>query len=153
MGNIPANYLLLGGTSFLFVIVVMLGGAWWLIHDTPHNNRKLSWHQLVKNSFNLSLIDEKGRSWMIDILYNENITYPRYLIKGERRLHLQLPVGFKFSEFIVFVGSLEDVGEPFSSLVNGIIQESVLSSLHFTRQDLSLYHEFKRHLLIKALKH
>lgn len=150
MPSIPTDWLVLGGSMVVAVIVMGLMGLWW-IRDEPMKSQKLSWHQVLANSFHISLIDDKSQHWTLDIFYNENITSPNYVIKGERKLYIQLPINTSFRDYIDLISHLEGVHDNFISLTSGIIEETKLKRLYFSKQDLSLYREFKRNLLLKVL--
>lgn len=139
--------------AIIIISVVMVCVIWWLIHDESPTTHKFSWHQLVKNSFHASLIDEEGVTWMIDIYYNESIDAPLYTVKGESKLIIQVPKGYGVKRYLAYIRTLEDLPVNFKCLINGIFEEGTLSRLRFTKSDLSLYREFKRHLLLKAFKY
>lgn len=151
MGNHSADIILLGG---IVLIVVVIGGAiaWWLIHDQPVGRNRFSWHQLTKDNFNITYIDELGKTWVMDIHYNDNIELPSCKIKGERSLRIQLPVGFTRHEFIKYANELTGIPINFSLIVKGVVSEKELHELNFGHDDITTYRDFKRHLLLKALK-
>lgn len=151
MGSSSPSFMVF--VTVIVIVLAMVGVGWYWFHDLPAKSQKFSWHQLVRNSFNLTLIDDDYKTWVIDIFYNEDVTDPIYTVKGERKLLIQLPVGFEFKDFVELTKDLTDLNDNFSLLMDGVTQEKALRGLQFTRQDLSLYQEFKRHLLVKALKH
>lgn len=151
MKSVSINYVAVFIVT-LIVLGVLLSLAFWLFYDNPPDKRKLNWHQILKNNFHLSLIDEHRKTWSIDIFYNEAIIVPEYSLKGNTRLQLKLPIGLKYNDFIIFIKELEEPDNVLKHMLQGIINETELTELHFTRQDLSMYKEFKRHLLLKALK-
>lgn len=146
----PIDWLMLGGTM-LTVLAVIGGGGWWWVRDVPAASHKLSWHQVMVNRFHLSLIDDRSRHWILDILYNEDIDSPSYFVKGERHLFIQLPANASFRDYVRLIRHLEGVHENFVSLTRGVVEESNLKRLSLTKEDLSLYREFKRNLLLRVL--
>ncbi|AEV89745.1 hypothetical protein OBP_308 [Pseudomonas phage OBP] len=151
MSNHSADFILLGG---IVLIVVAIGStlAWWMIHDQPVGSQRFSWHQLTKNNFNVTLIDELGKTWIMDIHYNNNIEAPSCTMKGDRGLRIQLPVGYSRSEFIIFAKEISGIADCFALLVKGVVSEKELHKLNFGHDDIATYRDFKRHLLLKALK-
>jgi hypothetical protein len=141
---------MLAATVFL-VLAILAGGGWWWVRDIPAAARKLSWHQVLINRFHLSLLDDRNRYWTLDILYNENIDSPTYAVKGTRHLSIQLPSDATFRDYIYLIKHLEGVHENFVLLAQGVIEESKLKRLSLTKEDISLYREFKRNLLLKVL--
>lgn len=146
----PNDWLMLALTV-LGILALVSGGGWWWIRDIPPSRHKLSWHQVLVNRFHLSLIDERSRYWTLDILYNENIVSPTYTVKGVRHLSIQLPSNSSFRDYVNLIKHLEGVHENFISLAEGVIEETKLKGLYLTKEDLSLYREFKRNLLLKVL--
>ena len=146
----PIDWLMRGGTM-LTVLAIIGGGGWWWVRDVPAASHKLSWHQVMVNRFHLSLIDDRSRHWILDILYNEDIETPSYFVKGERHLFIQLPTNASFRDYIRLIRHLEGVHENFVSLTKGVVEESNLKRLSLTKEDLSLYREFKRNLLLRVL--
>lgn len=137
--------------TMLIILAVMGGGGWWWIRDVSATANKLSWHQILVNRFHLSLIDERSRLWTLDILYNEDIDTPAYVIKKERHLFIQLPANSSFRDYARLIKHLQGVHENFLSLTEGVIEETRLKSLSLTKEDMSLYREFKTNLLLKVL--
>lgn len=137
--------------TMLMILALIGGGGWWWIRDVSANSNKLSWHQVLVNRFHLSLIDERSRLWTLDILYNEDIDTPTYAIKKERHLFIQLPVNSSFRDYVKLIKHLQGVHRKFLSLTEGVIEESKLKGLSLTKEDMSLYREFKRNLLLKVL--
>lgn len=150
MLQIPANWLVLGATVSV-VLIVMGVGAWWWVRDCSPVMRKLSWHQVMINRIHLSLIDERGRHWRLDIFYNEDIVSPKYVVKDRRDLYIQLPPEASLRDYLRLIKHLEGVHENFLSLTAGVIEESRLKRLDLTKEDLSLYREFKQNLLLRVL--
>jgi len=146
----PTDWLLLGVTM-LTIFAIIGGGGWWWVRDVPAASQKFSWHQVLVNRFHLSLIDERSRHWVLDILYNENVDSPSYFVKGERHLFIQLPADASFRDYVRLIKHLEGVHENFISLTEGVIEETKLKGLLLTKEDLSLYREFKRNLLLRVL--
>lgn len=146
----PTDWLMLGLTM-LAIFAFIGGGGWWWVRDVPAAYRKLSWHQVLVNRFHLSLIDDRSRHWVLDILYNENVSSPSYFVKGERHLFIQLPTDATFRDYVRLIKHLEGVHENFISLTEGVIEETKLKGLSLTKEDLSLYREFKRNLLLRVL--
>lgn len=151
MGNHSADNLMLGGLA-LIVLVIGASLALWWIHDQPAERQRFSWHQLIKNNFHISLFDELGKQWIIDIYYDEDIELPSWVTKGDRSLRVQFPEQFTRTDFIKFAEELSDIEETFSLIIKGVINEKALLELKFGRGDLVAYRDFKRHLLLKALK-
>lgn len=150
MPHSPADWIMLV-TVVLSILVLFGGGGWWWFRDIPATAQKLSWHQVLVNRFHLSLIDDRSRHWTLDILYNEHIDTPTYTVKGERHLSIQLPENATFRDYARLIKHIEGVHENFISLTEGVIEESKLKRLSLTREDLSLYREFKRNLLLRVL--
>lgn len=150
MSNNLSDWLILGSTILFIFVIISIGGWWWL-RDISANSQKISWHQLLVNRFHLSLVDNRSRLWILDILYNENIDTPSYSIKGERHLFIRLPSDASFRDYARLIKHLEGVHENFISLTEGVIEETKLKKLSLTKEDLSLYREFKRNLLLKVL--
>lgn len=146
----PTDWLMLGFIMFTIFVIIGGGGLWW-VHDIPAASRKFSWHQVLVNRFHLSLIDDRSRHWVLDILYNENVDSPSYFVKGERHLFIQLPTNASFRDYVRLIKHLEGVHENFISLTEGVIEETKLKCLSLTKEDLSLYREFKRNLLLRVL--
>lgn len=151
MFNNPTSLLLLGGSTILIGILMVLAGIW-LVRDHPPSTQRLTWHHLLKDSIHVSLLDEDGKIWILDIFYNENITSPTHNVQGERKMQIQLPVNYRYKDFVNYARNISLVHDKFEALVNGVYEESRLKNLHFTKRDLSEYREFKRHLLLKALR-
>lgn len=146
----PTDWLMLGLT-IVAIFGIISGGGWWWVRDVPAASQKFSWHQILVNRFHLSLIDERSRLWVLDILYNENVDSPSYFVKGERHLFIQLPSDASFRDYVRLIKHLEGVHENFVSLTEGVIEETKLKGLSLTKEDLSLYREFKRNLLLRVL--
>lgn len=145
------NMFIVVGMTFL-IVVFMLACGWWLLHDQPKDKQKFSWHQMVLNSFYISLIDDEGKLWTLDIFYNEDVEEPTYLCKTERSMQIKLPMNFTHSAYKQFISNLTDVDRNFKYLITGVLEENRLGKLHFTKEDISTYREFKRYLLLKALR-
>ena len=146
----PTDWLMLGLT-IVAIFGLISGGGWWWVRDVPAASQKFSWHQILVNRFHLSLIDDRSRLWILDILYNENVDSPSYFVKGERHLFIQLPSDASFHDYVRLIKHLEGVHENFVSLTEGVIEETKLKGLSLTKEDLSLYREFKRNLLLRVL--
>lgn len=146
----PTDWLMLACTV-LVILTVVGGGAWWWVRDIPAAQHKLSWHQVLVNRFHLSLIDDRSRYWTLDILYNENIDSSTYTVKGDRHLSIQLPPDASFRDYVYLIRHLEGVHENFVAMAEGVIEETKLKRLYLTKEDLSLFREFKRNLLLKVL--
>lgn len=149
--SIPTNLIVLGGSTILIGIVMVLLGLW-LVRDQPPSTQRLTWHHLVKNAIHVSLLDEKGKIWILDIFYNENITSPVHEVQGERKMQIQLPMNYRYRDFIRYVKQVDLTHDKFEALINGVYEESKLKNLQLTKRDLFEYREFKRHLLLKALR-
>jgi len=134
------------------MVLVILGGcAWWWVRDCSPREQKLSWNQVMVNRIHLSLIDERGRHWRLDIFYNEDIVSPTYVVKAERDLNIQLPVNATLKDYLRLIKHLKGVHKNFLSLTEGVVEESRLKNLDLTKEDISLYREFKRNLLLRVL--
>jgi hypothetical protein len=149
--GILVNYIPVAISTFI-VLALMIGVGLWLVYDNPPHKRKLSWHHLLKDSFHLSLIDEYRKTWTVNVYYNETVSDVVYIARTDRSLILRLPINMKYGEFIKFINSLDEIDNTLHLLLSGLVNEKAFTDLHFTRQDISTYKEFKRHLLLKALK-
>lgn len=147
----PIQFLMTLGILVLIVGVLVVVG-WWFVHDKPIDSHRFSWHQLVKDSFHVSVIDRLGKEHIADIHYNVNAKEPKYKTSSDRRLQVYLPVGFTREQFFEFITSIEHTDGHLSNIIMGIRQEKVLTEFHFSHNDISIYRDFKRHLLLKALK-
>lgn len=143
--------LLTGGLITIF-IAVLIGGALVLFHDQSAEEQRFCWHQLVKNSFHISVIDSAGLTRTVDIHYNSKALTPKYTIKGERRIQIRLPDKMTRKEFFEFAATLQGIDESLTLIIRGINQERLLNEFKFSAEDISSYRDFKRHLLLKALR-
>lgn len=125
---------------------------WFLIHDQPEGEHKFSWHRLVKNCFHISIIGKQGEVWTADIHYNTNDTLPICKTTGERKIQIYLPIGLTRTEFIKFTSELSDVDGHFITVIKSVSQKRLQTEFNFSREDLAVYRDFKRHLLLKVLK-
>lgn len=145
------NVILTGGLMCV-IFLIMFGGIWWLIHDQPINEERFSWHQLVKNSFHVSIIDKDGKSHTADIHYNVKTDKATCRTKKERRLQIYLPEGFTRKEFFDFAGGLNDIDGTLRAVIRSVKEEKLIEEFGFSKADVSTYREFKRYLLLKALR-
>lgn len=149
MGS-QTDYIMLGFYVIVIFTFALMGGWLWL-RDEPIATNKLSWHQIMANTFHVSLIDEEMKHWILNIFYNEKISSPTYTVKGENKLSIQLPPDTSFKEYLDFIKTIDDVHDNLKALAFGVYEESILGKLKFTKTDLSTYREFKRNLLIRVL--
>lgn len=150
--NISSIQFLLTLGVMSIIVIFMLAVGWFFVRVKPADSHRFSWHQLVKDSFHISVIDRSGREHTVDIHYNVTEGAPGYKILSDRRLQIHLPIGFTRTEFFEFVSTIMDVDGYHFAIINGIRQEKLLSNFHFSHDDISIYRDFKRHLLLKALK-
>lgn len=151
--GINSNELFLMVGIVIGVAAALFGLAWYFICDQPIDQNRFSWHQLIRNSFHLSFIDENSETWVIDIHYNSKTTTPICRVTGEKKLQIQLPEDIPLKDFIAFVKSSDVVETKVYKVIQGVVKERVLLDLHFSKADVGIYRDFKRHLLLKALKH
>lgn len=134
------------------IIILLVLGLWWLVHDHQSNLHRFSWHRLLKNSFHLSYVDEAGFNWVIDIHYNSDKTEPSYKVVGDRKLQLTIPMTLSKQDFIDFISHISGLDSRIDSIIKGITSDSDLSGAHFTKEDHTIYRDFRRQLLLKALR-
>ena len=134
------------------IFFIMFAGMWWLVHDQAVDEHRFSWHQLVKNSFHISIIDKEGKSHSADIHYNAKTDKPTYRTKKERRLQIYLPEGFTRKQFFGFAAGIKDIDGELSSVIRSMKEERLIEEFEFTKDDINSYREFKRYFLLKALR-
>lgn len=139
-------------TVMVIVFVVMVAGVLIFIYDHSATQRRFNWHQLVKDSFSVTITDLEGKSYTLDIHYNCKSQIPVYKIKGTKSLSIHLPVGFSRNQFFELVNSISGIDNQLLLIVTGIRYERVLKECLFSNEDISTYRDFKRHLLLKALR-
>lgn len=145
----PTNVFILGGSTILIGIIMLIIGIL-IVRDQPPSSQRLTWHSLLKNSVHISLLDEEGKLWILNIHYNERITSPNYAFMGERKMQIQVPLGYSYDDFVAYVKGLELMDDNFDGLVSGVFEENKLKKLHFTKRDIFEYREFKKQFILKA---
>lgn len=143
-------FIILSGLSA--IIILMVVALWYFIHDHHHNLHRFSWHRMFKNSFHLSYVDDVGMNWVVNIHYNSDKTEPSYKIVGDRKLQLTIPMTLSKQAFIDFIEKITDLDDRIENIIKGITSENDLSDAHLSKEDHSLYRDFRRHLLLSVLK-
>lgn len=150
MHSNSAEYML-NGIVVLIMLGCIIGAIWIFVYDRSADQR-FSWHQLVKNSFHIVVICLNGKEYTLDIHYNCKAQAPVYKLKGQRGLALYLPTGFTRQQFLDYVNGLTGIDDQLLKVIRSIRNESILKECKFTHEDISTYRDFKRHLLLKALR-
>lgn len=133
-------------------VVGMIIGTVWFFRDHPVNKHRFSWQQLIANNFYISYIDGLGKAWIVEIDYNATVKSPACKHLGKRKARFLIPAGYRKSQFIDFLDSVPDMGIEVHKVIKGITHEDFLHELNFSKEDLMIYRDFKRNLLLRALK-
>ncbi|UQT02668.1 hypothetical protein YUBABA_01640 [Serratia phage vB_SmaM-Yubaba] len=150
MHSNSAEYMLTA-VVVIVMLICILGVLWAFLHDRSAD-QKFSWHQLVKNSFHVVVICTDGKEYVIDIHYNCKAQTPVFKLKGQRGLVFYLPLGFTRQAFLDYINNLSGIDDQLLKVIKCIRNESILKGCNFTHEDISAYRDFKRHLLLKALR-
>lgn len=141
----------LTGLILLIVISFLVIGCWLLIRTNYSGHRKLFWHKLIGECYFVSLIDDDGMKWELDIYYNRSISKPTSKLINENLVKLYIPKGFKRADFVCFVRKLKGIDEKFVTLINALISSDI-STLKFNEEDTANFKDLKVTLMAKTLK-
>lgn len=133
-------------------LAVVIIGTIWFFHDIPVNRQRFSWQQLLANNIYVSYIDSLGKTWVMEIDYNAGVGIPTCEYLSTHKVKFLIPTGYHRAQFVDFINGIPETETELNRLVKGITHENFLDSLHFGKEDLAIYRDFKRHLLLKALK-
>lgn len=151
MEKVVSEFFLIWGV-LLAIVVGLIALLWYLVHDQKFNHNKFAWHRLFKNSFHLSYVDELNKTWTVDITYNSPITEPIHKAGKEGKFQIIIPATCTRECFVNFIESIDDLDGGIQLIIKGIVDDTILSDLDLSKEDNSIYREFRRDLLLKALK-